>query len=162
MEVLSCYNPLKQVRYRSVYKAQNVQSNYEEIENKWKVNLVPQYMDLTKGIWNVSLDSYIYKISSPQTVTFDTILEISTSLCTSYQSIAGKSLNKTVFTRLGNIHVYSKANLANFGPFEKKWFMVDNVNNHFDLHVTAHELSFMRLPKIEIEFDISFLFQRIK
>lgn len=162
MEVLSCLNPLKQVRYRSVYKAQNRLSNYEEIENKWSVNIVPQYIDLTKGVWNVSLDSYVYKVSLPQVGTIDTILEVSTSLCTSYQSIAGKNLDKTVCTRLGSIHVYSKANLANFGPFEKKWFMIDNVKNHFDLNVNAHELSFTRYSKIEIELDISLLFQRIK
>jgi hypothetical protein len=130
MEVLSCLNPLKQVRYRSVYKAQNRLSNYEEIENKWSVNIVPQYIDLTKGVWNVSLDSYVYKVSLPQVGTIDTILEVSTSLCTSYQSIAGKNLDKTVCTRLGSIHVYSKANLANFGPFEKKWFMIHTYSGY--------------------------------
>jgi hypothetical protein len=159
MEVLACYNPLKQIRFVAAYKANNG-SKLVETENKWTVNIVPQYMDLTKGIWHVSLDSYVYKCNSPLKI--DTIFEISTSLCTSFESIQGTNLNQSVFTRLGSIHAFSPANLCNYGPFEKKWFLVEPADSQFQLFITQNKMSVINVPSVEVEFDISFLFQRIK
>jgi hypothetical protein len=117
-------------------------------------------MDLTQGIWNVSLDSYIYKLK--KTIRVDTIFEVSTSLCTSFESVQGKNLNKAVFTRLGSIHAISPANISNFGPFEKKWFLVEPAESEFELFITQNKMSQMQIPSLVVEFDISFLFQRIK
>lgn len=162
MEVLACSNPLKQIRHVASYEASYDSSTsiFLENKNKWNVNIVPQYMDLTQGIWNVSLDSYIYKLKKP--IRVDTIFEVSTSLCTSFESVQGKNLNKAVFTRLGSIHAISPANISNFGPFEKKWFLVEPAESEFELFITQNKMSQMQIPSLVVEFDISFLFQRIK
>jgi hypothetical protein len=157
MEVLACVNPLKQVRYVASYVAEN-KSSFEEIQNRWNVSIVPQYMDLTKGIWNVSLDSYVYKSKTQ----IDTVFEISTNLSFCYESVQGTNLNKSALTRLGSIHSFSPGNVANFGPFEKKWFLVEPADSQFELVISQNKLSIMRTPRLEVEFDLTFLFQRIK
>lgn len=159
MEVLACYNPLKQIRFEALYKASNG-SVFVEHEHKWNITVVPEYMDLTTGIWNVTLDSYIYKLKVPNKI--DTVFDISTNLCTSYQTEAKTNLNRSVFTRLGCIHAVSPLNLANFGPFEKKWFLVEPKERQFQLFINQNKMSVSNTPKLEVEFEISFLFQRIK
>lgn len=95
MEVVACYNPLKQLRFEALYKASSG-SVFVENEHKWNITVVPEYMDLTTGIWNVTLDSYIYKLKVPNKI--DTVFDISTNLCTSYQTEAKTNLNRSVFT----------------------------------------------------------------
>lgn len=159
MEVLACYNPLKQIRFVTLYEA-SYTSNLIEKEYKWSVNICPEYIDLTRGLWNVSLDSYVYKCTQPRKI--DTIFEISTSLCTSFQQIQGTGLNTSVYTRLGSIHAFSDANLSNFGPFEKKWFFVEESDNRFELFITQNKMSAMNVAELQVHFDISLLFQRIR
>lgn len=159
MEVLACYNPLKQIRFVTLYEA-SYNSKLVENEYKWSVNICPEYIDLTRGIWNVSLDSYVYKCREPRKI--DTIFEISTSLCSSFEQIQGTSLNKSVCTRLGSIHTFSDAGLSNFGPFEKKWFLVEESDSRFELYITQNKMSVMNVASLKVDFDISLLFQRIR
>ena len=72
--VLLLNNPLKQITYTNTY-TYDITKKVEK--SKFFVPVVTDYMELGKGVWNVSLDTYIIRNSDNGA---DTILDISTNL----------------------------------------------------------------------------------
>jgi hypothetical protein len=150
-------NPLKQIIWEEKY-IYNRNSKSEKI--KFFVPIVQEYMDLSKGVWNVSLDTYVIKNLD---YAVDTVLDISTNL------VSGIRINKSANTHesqnvcMGKIYLFAAPNTVTAGPFEKKWFTVQCGKEHsnFELYVKQNFLA-DKLNSLILDFEISFLFQRIK
>jgi hypothetical protein len=162
LDVSVINNPLKQIKFSATYKAENGHnlSSFDEVQKSWTVDVIPHYMDLKTGVWNVALDSYVYRLKTPATI--DTIFEISTSLVTSYEVVSVRNRYRPFYTRLGVIHAVAPAAYTNFGPFDQKWFTVEKADSSFQLFISQHPMSIWTVPKVEVEFEILFLFQRIR
>jgi hypothetical protein len=160
--VLSANNPLKQLKFAETYLAVDGQilQRYTEVQKEWQVSIVPHYMDLSKGVWNVALDSYFFKIKAPADV--NTILEVSTSLVTSHETVPGQNRFRPYQTKLGTIHVIGRQGDVNFAPVYPKWFTVERRDTSFQLEISQHPMSIFAVERLEIDFELTFLFQRIK
>ena len=170
MEVLLINNPLKQVHFTGSYVAKfgRVQSkglNKFVEEKDFRVNLIPHYMDIQKGVWNVTLDSYMYQCKTSSAYE-NTVLDISTSLVTSYITDVKTGCVKSRPASLGRIYITrtapNQAMGCHGGSFEKKWFTIEQQQESFQVTIKQHEFCVVPLDILEIDFEISFLFQRIK
>ena len=150
-------NPLKQVICRNTY-TYNMNSKSEE--SKFFVPVVKDYMDLSKGIWNVSLDTYVIKTNHNAA---DIVLDISTNLVSGFLFDKKKNTNESRNVCLGKIFLVSPPYMVTGGPFEKKWFNVQTNRefSNFEIYVQQNALSHP-LTSLELEFEITFLFQQIK
>lgn len=74
MEVFVLENPLKTIK---------VSTPVNQKCDKVTVNLVPAYLDILDGAWEVSLDTHCYKVIEPSQL--DTVYEISTNLVNGIQ-----------------------------------------------------------------------------
>lgn len=92
-------NPLKTIKI----KCQINKDNEAEI-----VTLVSDYLDITEGVWEVSLDTYCYKVNSPDFL--ETVYEVSTSLCTGCELDKSTNEYRTNNTVLGHIHAVRLVN----------------------------------------------------
>jgi len=120
------------------------------------VNLVPAYMDLSRGIWNISLDSYCFKVIEPAQL--ETVYEISATLCTTLEFGENQRQSSGLAT-LGHIDADCPKDRFLFAHFEQKWFTVDNPNStHFEVYCKAIDMT--KQDNAEIELEITILFQR--
>jgi hypothetical protein len=154
MEVTLVNNPLKQVKFKGTYKIDG-----QTEDNKFHINIVPAYMDLNKGIWNVALDTYCYLVKEPNQL--ETVFDVKTSLVTGYEYLPNSNQHISTSVTLGNIYAVALKTTSFFGNFDRKWFTVENGSGYgFELILNQHYLT--KQVKVEMEFEVSFLFQRIK
>lgn len=155
--VLLLNNPLKQITCTNTYTYNN--TNKLE-KSKFFVPVVRDYMELAKGVWNVSLDTYVIRNSDNAA---DTILDISTNLVNGFYFDKLKNTHETKYACLGKIFLQNAPNYTIGGPFEKKWFTVQSNRDflNFELHVKQNPLVTMH-NSFELDFEITLLFQRIK
>jgi hypothetical protein len=172
MEVLLLNNPLKQIICTGKYTLEVAYANpilksprQEKEESKHYIKLVKEYMDLSKGVWNVTADTYVYRINKPNSSSgydADLTLDVSTNLVTGYSVDNETNTHQSRPVCLGQFSATSTA--ASWrGSFEKKWFTVDTGREffNFELYVQKNQLAVYG-PLYDIDFEISFLFQRIK
>ena len=144
-------NPLKVVKVTGTF-VQNSDSD----TTPFYVPIIPAYLDITKGVWNMSLDSYCVKVHKPSTANL--VLEISSSAVTAYEELDQTGRHVSVSAPLGHIFLFSQDGQASFGPFEKKWFTVEENSHGLYLFLKQNKLS--KLPVLELDFEITVLFQR--
>jgi hypothetical protein len=150
-------NPLKQVICNNTY-TYNINSKSEN--SKFYVPIVKDYMDLSKGVWNVSLDTYVIKNNGARTA--DTILDISTNMVSGFLHNRKENTNNAQNICLGKIFLICPAHMTIGGPFEKKWFTVSSNREFckFEIFVQQNHLSTVQ-TSLELEFEMTFMFQRI-
>jgi hypothetical protein len=155
-------NPLKQVVWSGTY---TFSRNQKDEQSKFFIRMVKEYMDLSKGIWNVTLDTYIVKSTLPDPV--DTVLDVSTNLVSGFQSDQKTNTHESKNVCLGKMFLITSQGQATGGPFEKKWFTVASGRefSNFELHIKQNPLAVK--PKdhgiaYNLDFEITLLFQRIK
>ena len=150
-------NPLKQILFTNNY---TYNSNSKSEKNQFFVPTVKEYMDLSKGIWNVSLDTYVIKNLD---YAVDTVLDISTNLVSGIKFDKLRNTHESSNACLGKIFLYVSPNMHFSGPFEKKWFTVQSGRDfaNFEFYVKQNPLA-TKETSINFDFEISFLFQRIK
>lgn len=150
-------NPLKQITCNHTYM---FDINTKNETSKFFVPVVKEYMDLSKGIWNVSLDTYVFKNSETAA---DTILDVSTNLVSGFLFDKTKNTHETKNVCLGKVFLVSPPHLVVGGPFEKKWFTVETNRefSNFEIYVKQNNLA-IEHNSLQLEFEISLLFQRIK
>lgn len=120
------------------------------------VNLVPAYMDLSKGIWCLSLDTYCFKAIAPAQL--ETVYEISSTLSTSMQ-LGSTFLPVSGLAILGHMYAVSPKDNFFFGNFERKWFTIDNPNSsHFEL--ICKQIGITKQETAQVSVEITILFQR--
>lgn len=151
MEVLVINNPLKIIKCSGTFK--------EELNiNEYYINLIPTYMDISRGIWNISLDTYCIK--STTATPLKCIVEVSTNLVTAYKY---KGTNNDTFESipapLGHMVAYDT--MKSFEHFEKKWFTIESGSGGaFKLMLSQNET--MKEKDVNFQFEITILFQRIR
>lgn len=150
-------NPLKQITYTNTY---TYDSTKKIEKSKFFVPIVSNYMELAKGVWNVSLDTYVIKNGDCNA---DTILDVSTNLVNGFFFDKQKNTHETKHACLGKIFLQNGPHLAIGGPFEKKWFTIQSNREflNFELYVKQNPLATMH-TSLELDFEITLLFQRIK
>lgn len=150
-------NPLKQVICNNTY-TYNITSKSEN--SKFYVPIVKDYMDLSKGVWNVSLDTYVIKNNGARTA--DTILDISTNMVSGFLHNRKENTNNAQNICLGKIFLICPAHMTIGGPFEKKWFTVSSNREFckFEIFVQQNHLTTVQ-TSLELEFEMTFMFQRI-
>ncbi len=115
-------------------------------------------MDITKGVWNISLDTHAIKsnIEAP----LDCVLEICSNLVTSYKYTNENSdTYESTPAILG--HMYAFSSKKSFDHFDKKWFTVDPVFGPV-LRLIIKQNALFKVNKIDLSFELTILFQRIK
>jgi len=140
-------NPLKIVKVKGVINKGNEFLN---------VNLVPAYMDLNKGIWNLSLDTYCFKVIAPAQL--ETVYELSTTLCTSIE-VGDTYLPASGLATLGHIYAVAPKDTFLFGHFERKWFTIDNPNSSY-FRLICKPIEMIKQDDSDIVVEITMLFQR--
>lgn len=155
MEVVVINNPLKVIKMKGTFK-------YPEDRNDANINyleIVPSYMDLSKGVWNMSLDSYALK-TNDESKHLDCVLEVSTNFVNSFEYIQLTRNFQSVPAVLG--HMYGFGTVKTFDHFEKKWFTVENTGfgNSLSLYLKQNEI--FKTTFINVNYEITILFQRIK
>lgn len=119
-------------------------------------NLVPAYLQLNRGVWNMSLDTFCFKVIGPSQL--QTVYEISSSLCTCLQ--LGENLMPiSGLATLGHMFALCEKNTFMFGEFERKWFTVDNPNSTF-FDVICKPIDMTKQVDADIQLELTILFQR--
>ena len=144
-------NPLKVVKFTGTF----VQKSGSE-SAPFYLPIIPAYLDVTKGVWNMSLDTYCIKVKKPTDANL--ILEISSSAITAYENLDLTGRHVSVAAPLGHIYIITQGDQTVFGPFEKKWFTVEENSHGIDMFIKQNKLS--TLPILEFDFEITVLFQR--
>ena len=155
MEVTILNNPLKIITVKGTFTVPETNSS-----NDIFVNIVPSYMDLTKGVWNLSLDSYAIKTNEGGKSKLDCVLEVSTNLVSAFEYQAGKSNYNSFSAPLG--HMFGFGTTKSFDHFEKKWFTIDENASGNQLQLYIKQKQIFKVPKLNISYEITILFQRIK
>jgi len=121
------------------------------------VKLVPAYTDLYKGVWNISLSTYCFKVNEPAQL--ETVYAISSTLCTSIE-LSEIGLPVSGLTTLGHIYAVCPQGNFVFGQFENQWFTIDHPNSsQFQLIFSPVKMTEQATADIEVEITI--LFQRV-
>lgn len=150
-EVRILSNPLKVVKCKGTF--QEGQKDY------FNVPIIPTYMDLTKGVWCISLDTYTVKFNKPDEI--ETVLEISSSVATNYEPLEETGRHVSSHTPLGHIYAVGSKDVCLFGNFEKKWFLVEEHPFGF-VEIYIKQSSLCKVEKLEFSFEFTLLFQRQK
>jgi hypothetical protein len=155
MEVILINNPLKVIKIKGTFKDPEEQ-NYN---NTNSLEIVTSYMDLSKGVWNLSLDTYALK-SNDDSKHLDCVLEVSTNFVSSFEYTKNTQSYQSTPAILG--HMSGFGTLKTFDHFEKKWFTLENAGtgNMFSLYLKQNEI-FKKTP-VNLNYELTILFQRIK
>ena len=155
MEVTIVNNPLKIIQCKGTFK----ESQNNPTQNSIFVNLIPSYMDVTKGVWNICLDSYALKSNTETPL--QCVLEVSTNLVTSYKY---NSDNYDTYESSAAImgHMSGFGTKKTFDYFDKKWFTIDSLMIGPVLKVMLKQNDIFKMPTIDVSYNMTVLFQRIK
>ncbi len=154
MEVVILNNPLKVIKIKGTFKDPE-----NEHDNTNLLPLVTSYMDLSKGVWNMSLDTYALK-SNNETKHLDCVLEVSTNLVNSFEYIGHTQNFQSVPAILG--HMFGFGSLKTFDHFEKKWFTVEDASMGSTLSVYLKQNAIFKTTLLDVDYELTILFQRIK
>ena len=155
MEVTLLNNPLKIIKCRGTFKEE------PNKRNELFVSLIPTYMDITKGVWNMSLDTYAMKTNKTDNP-MNTVLEVTSNLVTSYKY---NSENSDTFESTPAIlgHMFGFGVNKSFDHFEKKWFTIENAYACGPmLRLMFNQNELFKTTPVDLTFEITILFQRIK
>lgn len=153
-EVKILSNPLKVVKVSGVYEEKSTTTN----DNYFNIPVVLPYMDISKGIWNLSLDTYIVKAKKPDQI--ETVVEVSSSGVTSYEFVEETGRHMSIPAPLGHIYTVVPKDNFIFGSFDKKWFTIDDTSFGLQLFLKQSKLS--KVDELKFDFEITMLFQRQK
>jgi hypothetical protein len=155
MEVLLINNPLKVIKIKGTFKDPEEQNH----NNTNCMEMVTSYMDLSKGVWNLSLDTYALK-TNDQSKHLDCVIEVSTNFVSSFEYIKNTQNYQSVPAILG--HMYGFGTTKTFDHFEKKWFTLENAGsgNMFSLYLKQNDL--FKTTPVNANYELTILFQRIK
>jgi len=164
-------------------KSQHVQVTVENNKGQISCEVLPTQIDFTNGLWQVKVHSVVvdnyFERKDPKALA--SVFDIRTNLISSYEQRDPNELNAICpeLLKLGNFSKFTAKQLTLFSInlvwpkaikqhsyFDNKmhhWFTIEaKPFNSFDVIVCARN----RMPKMpsgcSLNFDIEFLFQRIK
>jgi hypothetical protein len=118
--------------------------------------LINAYLDLSKGNWIMSLDSYSFKVFTPEHL--ETVYEISSPFCTSISFDLQSRTAISDFALLGHIYAVCPKGQFYFGNFERTWFSIDIPST--DFKIICKQTQMTKQPNAEIDIELTVLFQR--
>jgi hypothetical protein len=152
----SCFNTQVVQIVNNPLKIVKVTGKINGINNTLSAELVKGYLDLAKGSWVVTLDTYCLKVLNPEHV--DTVFELSTPLSNVMKFSQENLRPSSDFATLGHIYVNCHKTDFSFGHFEKKYFPVDSPSNR--LQIVCKAIPMTQQSSQEIDMELTILFQR--
>jgi hypothetical protein len=142
-------NPLKVIKLSAKINKDN---------DSLRTQLIKAYLDLSKGNWITSLDTFCFRVYNP--VQLETVYEITSPMCTSISFDHDSKTAISDFALLGHIYAVSPKDQFYFGSFERTWFSVDIPST--DLKICCKQMLMTKQPTAEIDLQLTVLFQRQK
>ena len=157
MNVHVIENPLKTIKVKHAILKKNSQIN----NFQFNVELEPNYIDLSTGIWNVAIAQFIL-INNGNILS--TVIDISTNLCfqTAKNPYEQFSQAETKFVPLKSIAILDlKHGRFTFDQFHPPLFFQVEKGNNYSFIVNYSEVPSLQNEKLNLEVELTFLFQRL-
>jgi len=149
-EVRLISNPLKCLKAKGTINKYN---------NQISVPFLPDYMNLSMGIWSVCLDTYLFKVNSAGQL--ETVYEVSSNLVTGYAVNSATNDRVSNFIPLGHFYAVAPSGMFYFGQFDRKWFQINERFGH-EFNVHFNQLPLIQNVDNDIEIEFTILFQRLR